>query len=270
MEWSSGHSPQPNAKLGGIFWFPLIGGPKVARFFGFEKVSETRAIVPDVYEVSGAIRELNEALGGKPGRETIGVSFYPTSPDEVTSGRAFLERFADHGELPMATGGGVALHDLSYHLATIFIPNRMIEHSRLVTQRLLEFMKYAEAQNPPINPKVIDRILDQRVEQIDLLGDYSVATAYNKIIKGGKRDKIRSFSDFLGGITADGALSRIISETFQYRKEAGLDQIWPVLKEFLATHPDQEYAREFKNGDLVQEVNRKRGSIAQAVVELGR
>jgi hypothetical protein len=275
--------------LGSPHWFSLIGGAKTGYFFGFRRISSTEMTIPDVDEISGAIRELNKALIHQ-GDEPIGVSFYPTKETEPESEEEFVRRFAEKKELPIAVGGNIEMHDINYHLATVFLPNQILEHGARITKRLVDFVDYVRekaAQDPSLEwlekSGVLDKIISQRAHEIDLLGNFPhfkasklegemeqraygpafQAMAYNLFVSMGS-----SPNTHLTGI-----FYSIASRSYRW-SPVEEKQLSELTRSFLKTHPDAASdaplwtkGRRVDGGRLAtQLIDQKRGAIAKAVM----
>lgn len=182
--------------------FPELLGKKGARFFGYEILNKKQATLPDIGEINGAIRRFNSGLPENDPRR-IEVSFYSTQ-DSFVSAEQYVRRFADHGQLPMASSGRQSYHDATTHaLQGMTVPNSVVTAYRARSKLWLEFadsIKKSESSPDELNALKIadDKAIDALTDQIDKMGmgvgdllPHTTKTQFREVGKEYWRDAVK-------------------------------------------------------------------------------
>ncbi len=169
--WNSNFSQIPAAVQGDPRIFIHVFGVKIAEFFGYHKISDWQMTAPNSDEANGAIRELNKILEAR-GEEKIGISFY--NETELLNDHDYLNQFVRLKALPLSTDRFIGVHDLSFHLGAIIIPNDMLDSAVEQTHLLQRFIEHLrlepwsiEKAGEAIEP-VISDLEARRVNLIDI------------------------------------------------------------------------------------------------------
>jgi hypothetical protein len=191
----------------------------------------------------------------------------------------------------MAVDGLLAIHDISYHLVALFLPNRVIDHGARLTQRLLDFVDFARKQasdNPRfrwlVEDGTLESFIEQRAAEVDNLGDLSALKASQIIGELPRNDYVRAYADFIyAKFSANGespnrylmnlagsAQAESRSATPVERLKA--QQLSDLAKLFIQKHPERaaDQGLELSPETVLKQINRKRGSIAKAVMSFSQ
>ncbi len=145
LPWMSNAESHRAAVQGDPRWFINTFGELPAKIFGFTQVDDLTLEIPNAVELSGAIEAINSKLKTYHRKEFIPVKFYPSFQERVPA-QAYLEKWADEGALPLAEKHASMVHDISYHAPAILLPPKLVEHSRIQTRVLLDFISFIESQ----------------------------------------------------------------------------------------------------------------------------
>lgn len=156
--------------LGSPLWFVATLGPKVAKYFGFMRVSETAMTVPDATAATATIKAVNQKLIAL-NEEPISLSFFETRISQPLTGRVFLNKFL-RNQLPLEAYGGVAVHDISYHFASILLPRKLIVHMQAQTRLTLKFIDYLDYHLQNEDKQIIKDLISATANRIDNLGNF--------------------------------------------------------------------------------------------------
>lgn len=287
--WFSAYEAERFAPQGDPTWFPLIGGIKTGYFFGFRRISPNEMTIPDIKEISGAIQRINQTLQ-RNREETVGVAFYPAATNEVVFDEEFLRKFADERALPMAVEGPLAIHDVSYHLSAVFLPNQVIEHGARITKRLLEFVDFAKKQASGdrklrwiVRDGALNSLLDQRAAQVDFLGNFTAIKASQITGELTSGEYIHEFGDRVHReFSAEGASPNQYLKSLVGSANTGIprtpeekleeaQQFSELVQAFIQKYPDPvaDQGLGLSHQDVIKQIDRKRGSVAKAVMSYG-
>jgi hypothetical protein len=231
---------------------------------------------PDAKEVSGAIWKLNRKLS-QDREERIGINFYPAAGDSVTADVVFLRNFAKKKSLPMGVDGSITLHEISFHLSTVFVPTRVIDHGARITQRLLDFVDFAKkeaagnrALQRIVREGALDLLLKQRAIDIDNLGNFSILKSSQIIGELKSSEYVSVFGDTVySEFSANGASPNQYLLDITASSRAELSEL---VKAFIRKHPDPiaEQGLGLSHEEVLKLIDRKRGSIAKAVMSFSQ
>ncbi|OQW46571.1 MAG: hypothetical protein A4S09_05150 [Proteobacteria bacterium SG_bin7] len=126
-----------------------ILGPKLARIFGYRKISETEFYVPTPERINFVIREINSLLVKK-GLEPIEFNFYDDGRPE-TPVDDLISRFADTLGFPLTTNSPLTVHDYAFHVVAFLIPNKVFALARRQSQMVKKFIDFLEKKRQNIN-----------------------------------------------------------------------------------------------------------------------
>lgn len=139
-----------------------ILGSENARKLGFE-LTPTSAIIPDVAELRASIKAFNRQFPeGDPRR--LAVNFYETGNKPLT-GEQYRNGFLLQSELPMAKSGRLHFHDFTAHAGAAFMPNEIVEETKLRVRLFSEFDAYLKKMDPGIHRLVSD-LYQKRIDNI--------------------------------------------------------------------------------------------------------
>lgn len=140
-----------------------IGDEKAAEVFGFSKLSDSphkgkffgeggRYRIPNQAELQGAIDAINLKIPSSESTLKIPIRFY--SAKGRLDPKVYLEKFAKHGELPIAEKGHYFIHDITAHAFAAFIPPELVQASRDQIQMLLNFESWLKIKHPELHAKI--------------------------------------------------------------------------------------------------------------------
>ena len=116
----------------------LVGGD-LARFLGISVIDDQHMEVPNSAEFNGRLKELNVLLAKK-GFEPIQVQF--ADVNDTADDYKFLQMFLKSLTTPLAMGGVIYVHDVSYHLGLFVVPNSFVNQVRQVVQMQSQFIDH--------------------------------------------------------------------------------------------------------------------------------
>ncbi|MFA7284963.1 MAG: hypothetical protein WC004_04030 [Candidatus Absconditabacterales bacterium] len=141
-----------DAFMGDPTWvIDLLGGKKLASFWGFEYIDDDILLLPGSEVVNSAIQLYNARIA-QCIDDRIGVTFYTPAIDLVPI-NTYARDYIDDAKLPLASVNidtqpnlREAMHDVSYHLSALLLPGRMHELVRKRLQIITHFLIDAQQQ----------------------------------------------------------------------------------------------------------------------------
>ena len=137
LSWGSPYEHHTGAKQGDPRWISNVYGPDVAHLFGYKALGSSEYLIPNAEHVNAMIDKLQPQLSQMK-FEPISVRYY-SSEDRVRM-EEYLSRFAKHAALPIAEGSYSMVHDTAYHVASIALPQKIVEKAQKNTKYLLDFL----------------------------------------------------------------------------------------------------------------------------------
>lgn len=135
--WGSLYEDSPNAPQGDPRFLISVIGENAAELFGYKVLSDYKMSVPDADALNATILELNNTLL-KQSKDPIAAGFYE---QERGTMRDYLVNYIE-GRLPIFSGLSThRVHDLSLHIASIFLPSKTLQQSRRITKRYMEMVE---------------------------------------------------------------------------------------------------------------------------------
>lgn len=174
--WYSTYQIYPAAGQGDPRMLVALLGSELAHFFGIRQISDSEITIPDITELNGAIKALNQALvelGYKP----IPLTFFPQG-EEQHNARTYVENFTHRHMLPYANHIVLKIHDVALHISSIAIPETMFEPIHRRYDLALRFYDYAKTQ---ARPRFFAALDDQYFHHLDRsldLGTGGISVAY--------------------------------------------------------------------------------------------
>lgn len=134
-----------------------VGDPKLAEYIGFAFVGESqytpeffempgRYTIPDEVELNGAIDWINAQISDASLK--IPLRYYSTT--SKIDPKVYLTRYAERGELPVASKGHFFIHDVTAHAFAMFLMPEVVRYSRAQVGVLLEYEAWLNAHYPKI------------------------------------------------------------------------------------------------------------------------
>ncbi len=170
--WASGYTTVGYDPQGDPRWLVDALGCDEARYFGFEILSDTKAIVPNRAELMGAIEKINVHLKSKK-KQPIEITYYDADEKNVKV-KDYISNYLSRRGLPLASGGNHFLHDISFHTGAILAPKVALDFMAAKTQYMSEFADHLEmsfAEGTALEQKaakvIAHRIRHRAVELID-------------------------------------------------------------------------------------------------------
>lgn len=152
LDWQSEFGRKNLAVQGDPRRFIFIAGRDVARFFGYEILSDRKAIVPSRERFMNAVRRLNDEL---PPEDRIPLTF--SEAQGVLTTTDFLRNFAERGDLPIADAldgtdhsHGALVHDHAFHTASLYLPGDVVSLAQRQRKEILDFRRFVEERAPEI------------------------------------------------------------------------------------------------------------------------
>lgn len=142
--WSTSYRTTPYDPQGNPQWPIYLLGKKAAKVLGFSmkdidgQGSSSFMTLPSLEYLKQIISNVNRLL---PTQYQIHLNFYPDEPSPKKLTR-YLQRYADSESLPMGDAQAnveIAIHDLSFHLLSMIIPNEVTAESRKIMRKILDF-----------------------------------------------------------------------------------------------------------------------------------
>jgi hypothetical protein len=168
--WFSVYAPVDNAFLGDPRWFSALFGSKVSTYFGFNFISNSEITAPTAARIESTISKLNLKL---PENNKIGITFFETDNKDLDS-KTYLTRFMNNSELPIAHAGQLSIHDISYHLSSIALPEYLIEQTKARIQLALEFSSWVNSQKDIstwekyVLSDIATKLIESRARSLDI------------------------------------------------------------------------------------------------------
>lgn len=142
LHWTSPHKEHQAAPQGSVEWMGEVFGQDLAAILGYIQISDTEYRIPNAAAINAGIRRLNEVLLAQ-GHETIRLSYF-SSPHDRERAEKYLENF-ESARLPIAEGSPSMVHDVSYHIGAIALPERLMAHAIRHTKFLRQFVNQNRA-----------------------------------------------------------------------------------------------------------------------------
>lgn len=165
------HVPDANTPHGDPRSLVLVAGTKIGKFLGFKLIENQDSVelhVPQLHFLKTKIDVLNEKLV-RAGLEPIIFNLVKmglatdrqiVSVSKQKNGRSEFQFPFDDVD-PM-----LLIHEYSYHLIPLLVPNHILRRASLVSEWLMEFVKIIE-KVPGLKPAA-DAIIKERTLQLDL------------------------------------------------------------------------------------------------------
>lgn len=146
-EFSEIHDLDKGIYRGSPDWMIDGMGAKAADFFGVKVEKKNLARIPDA---TGANISIDTFNSGIPKAQQIPVRYYKPSVDRVTP-REYIDRFIKTGELPIASNGTEAIHDVIYHyFPLLYMPPKLLALHKNQMKMMLEFQDFIKAKHPQL------------------------------------------------------------------------------------------------------------------------
>lgn len=299
LPWRSLHSTAGYAYQGDPRNFVMIFGRRVAHFFGFRYLDDLTMTIPDAVEMTRAIQIINNRLR-ELGEPEISITFYES--DSIMDNLEHAIEYSRNRRLPLATNDNEALHDISYHAASILIPPQILErHGNFIT-RAIDFINFLQTRiGSDLSLAWLNNLDGLNTSFTDLLvslisRDIDQATANFKILTNQINDYEEIFEYLYepltkGGIAIDTYLRNDINQLFSSTRMAHnhperVEQLLQLFDEFTAANQENRFTSQLSlsgqevpaNGfqsinqneldAFLRELNRRRAAIAHAVATL--
>lgn len=168
--WESSFQSHDGAVQGNPNWITTLLNKRAASFIGFRRLNETTLLIPGVDAVNSALLLINQVIR----EHKLGAEFplsYFKEPKDRSRLLEYLSEFGYHLRLPISEGHLSMVHDISYHLAAIFYPHKILRHAQAQTRVLLEFTeKLRQEVSPEYRAQAeifIEALLMKKMTEID-------------------------------------------------------------------------------------------------------
>lgn len=226
-------------------------GPEVPTVLGF-RAPEPHARTletPTQPLLQSGVQALNEALIQN-GDAPIPLTFH-TSPAKESS-ESFLRNHSTQGSIPIADPSGpisetqasLYLHDISFHVGAIYLPPRVVLHSRAQVRTFLEFIDYLKTQEHSLHQQ-IESLIPLWTEGLAIAvdtGTGNFATRLGRPASRGSRDLYEMAIDTLcfGGLSPEGLIKRLATGA---RNDTTTREITSAFERFKRTLSAEERAQ---------------------------
>lgn len=144
--WSTSHRTNKYDPQGNPQWPIYLFGQHAAQNLGFQEqgVMNDRMTIPSLEFLNATLDLVNKNL---PPDFQVQLKFRPAQDTKMAL-TLYLNEFRDRGAIPMGqvrTDVEVAIHDLSFHFPSIILPNQVLQRSRDLTKKIVEFSEGLEA-----------------------------------------------------------------------------------------------------------------------------
>lgn len=239
-------------------WFIELYGEKVAKFFGFEAISDTEMIVPTLDEFNRAVDKYNQMAkdAGSPFRLPIkGFATASREPDL----HLVLQKFLIDGEVPVGKDR-LFFHDMNFHLLMQLIHPDLMNLAKRQIKAVLDFDQYLQKNYgtlkrvPPFN-KWFSFFVEFRTTHLDVgtgnsYGDSGKERRFEpdhaNLVRGGMSRAYNAAEKGLAPGNYIRHMAHIFVEWFPSRVPGANKKLLSIVEKYLKTKTDENYWKDLE------------------------
>ncbi len=172
--WFSKYKMEDNDIQGDLRSVRVMFGPQLSYYLGYRMIAPDTLTIPRVRDLMANIKLLNHDLLEQ-GVEPISLSFYEIQ-NEVVSSYAFLKRFGEEKAYPIGRDQHVGLHDHSYHVPSLIVPNQLLDVAARTVKFYLKLHNYLlrDAGLSEYEIQILSPVLEDITEIVGKSVDYGM------------------------------------------------------------------------------------------------
>jgi hypothetical protein len=168
-------------------WPATFLGPDLACAFGFCQLSKREVTIPDAEALNGFIEHANTKLQSQ-GLAPITIRYTEVNETQPLLSESYINLFLnDH--MPLEKTGPLAVHDISFHIAIMLLPEQALRSYQTKVRLALEYMNFLREHNRfgQWTDDHLKEMMENLVARIDQMGNLTPACTWcarSKLFQG--------------------------------------------------------------------------------------